>query len=117
MRRSLLGLLPVLASLGFGCGGSGTTASTGGGGESATTVTGSRGPKVSSHMTRNVVSAPKTMSVNAVMEEMTRGRFRHIPVVQNGRLGGIISIGDVVKYRLAEIENDYRTLHEYIATA
>lgn len=72
---------------------------------------------ISSHMTANVVSASETMSVDAVMEEMTRGRFRHIPVVQDGRLGGIISIGDVVKHRLAEIESDYRALHEYVATA
>jgi CBS domain-containing protein len=51
------------------------------------------------------------------MDEMTRRKFRHMPVVENGRLCGIISIGDVVKHRVAEIEAEHQALREYIATA
>jgi predicted transcriptional regulator len=48
---------------------------------------------------------------------MTSGRFRHLPVVANDRLVGLISIGDIVKWRLAEIESEHQALREYIATA
>ena len=72
---------------------------------------------VSKHMTAKVVTATEEMSVVGVMEEMTRHRFRHIPIVKNGRLAGLISIGDVVKHRLEEIENEHQALREYIATA
>jgi CBS domain-containing protein len=51
------------------------------------------------------------------MGHMTAGRFRHLPVVENGRLVGIISIGDVVKYRLAEMERESSALRDYIRTA
>jgi CBS domain-containing protein len=68
-------------------------------------------------MTAKVVTATEEMSVIGVMEEMTRGRFRHVPIVKNGRLIGLISIGDVVKHRLEEIENEHQALREYIATA
>jgi CBS domain-containing protein len=51
------------------------------------------------------------------MQLMTDGKFRHIPVVEDGRLAGIVSIGDVVKQRLAEIEAESQALREYIATA
>ncbi|HEX6102133.1 MAG TPA: CBS domain-containing protein, partial [Alphaproteobacteria bacterium] len=53
----------------------------------------------------------------AIMEQMTAGKFRHLPVVENGRLAGIISIGDVVKYRLEEIQKESEALKEYILTA
>lgn len=72
---------------------------------------------VSRHMTAKVVTATEEMSVTSVMEDMTDGRFRHVPVLKNGRLNGIISIGDLVKYRLAEVEGEHRALREYIATA
>jgi len=72
---------------------------------------------VSRHMTAKVVTATEDMSVTSVMEEMTKGRFRHIPVLRHGRLDGLISIGDLVKYRLAEVEGEHRALREYIATA
>ena len=49
------------------------------------------------------------------MKLMTQGRFRHLPIVEDGRLAGIISIGDVVKNRLAELESEATTLREYIA--
>jgi CBS domain-containing protein len=48
---------------------------------------------------------------------MTSGRFRHLPVVDQGRLVGIISIGDVVKVRLEEVEREAEQIREYIATA
>jgi CBS domain-containing protein len=72
---------------------------------------------VSRHMTAKVVTVSEEMSVVGVMEEMTRGRFRHVPVVKHGRLVGLVSIGDVVKHRLQEIENEHQALREYIATA
>ena len=51
------------------------------------------------------------------MERMTHSRFRHVPVMEDERLAGLISIGDVVKHRIAEIETEHRALREYIATA
>jgi CBS domain-containing protein len=51
------------------------------------------------------------------MERMTTGKFRHVPVIEDGRLAGIISIGDVVKHRLAEMASESSALREYIATA
>ena len=52
-----------------------------------------------------------------IMERMTEGKFRHLPVVDQGKLVGVISIGDVVKYRVGEIEGESNALREYIATA
>jgi CBS domain-containing protein len=49
------------------------------------------------------------------MEMMTRGRFRHVPVVDEDRLTGIVSIGDVVKTRIAETVQEAQSLREYIA--
>jgi len=69
---------------------------------------------VSRHMTAEVITcAPDTMIVD-VMEDMTSGRFRHMPVVEGGRLTGIISIGDVVKHRLNEMQHETQALREYI---
>jgi Mg/Co/Ni transporter MgtE len=51
------------------------------------------------------------------METMTIGRFRHVPVVADERLIGIVSIGDVVKTRIAETVEEAQTLREYIAAA
>ena len=51
------------------------------------------------------------------MEMMTTHRFRHIPVVENNRLVGLVSIGDVVKWHVEEIETEHRALREYIAHA
>jgi CBS domain-containing protein len=51
------------------------------------------------------------------MERMTTGKFRHVPVIEDGRLAGIVSIGDVVKYRVAEMASESNSLREYIATA
>jgi CBS domain-containing protein len=75
------------------------------------------GDAVSRHMTPKVVTTTEDQSVQSMMETMTSGRFRHVPVVKDGKLAGIISIGDVVKYRLAEIETEHAALRDYIATA
>ena len=72
---------------------------------------------VSAHMTADVVTCTRQAAVNDLMEIMTKGKFRHIPVVENGTLVGIISIGDVVKSRVAEIEAESQALKDYIATA
>jgi CBS domain-containing protein len=72
---------------------------------------------VSKYMTAKVVTTTEEMGVLGIMEEMTRGRFRHLPVVKHGRLVGLVSIGDVVKHRLEEIESERQALQEYIATA
>ena len=51
------------------------------------------------------------------MERMAAGKFRHMPVVERGRLVGLISIGDVVKYRLEQLEYESKAMREYILTA
>lgn len=71
----------------------------------------------SRHMTRAVVTCSRSDTVDELMEIMTRGRFRHVPVVENGRLIGIVSIGDVVKHRMAEIQREAEEIRNYIATA
>ncbi len=72
---------------------------------------------VSSAMTTAVKSCKPDDSIQQIMQQMTAGRFRHMPVVENGRLTGVISIGDVVKLRLEEMERESEHLKEYIATA
>ena len=72
---------------------------------------------VSSCMTSAVITTGELTTLHSLMEQMTAGRFRHLPVVEDGRLAGIISIGDVVKHRLAEMENEQQAMREYIATA
>jgi CBS domain-containing protein len=68
-------------------------------------------------MTSKVTTTHRGEAINHVMEQMTAGRFRHIPVVENGKLIGVVSIGDVVKLRLESIESEHRAMREYIATA
>jgi CBS domain-containing protein len=72
---------------------------------------------VASVMTRKVITCAEADTVAALMERMTAGKFRHLPVVDRGRLCGIVSIGDVVKLRVEEIESESNALREYIATA
>jgi CBS domain-containing protein len=72
---------------------------------------------VSQVMTRKVETCEQSETVASVMERMTTGKFRHLPVVEQNRLAGIISIGDVVKHRLGEIERETAALRDYIATA
>ena len=70
---------------------------------------------VSAHMTAKVETCTRLSPINGLMETMTTGKFRHVPVVENGRLLGIVSIGDIVKFRVAEIESESQALREYIA--
>lgn len=72
---------------------------------------------VRSVMTSKVITCRETDTVGAIMEVMTAGKFRHLPVVENDRLVGLISIGDVVKWRVAEFEREQEALHDYIKTA
>lgn len=68
-------------------------------------------------MTRDVVSCKLTDTSSDLMEMMTRGRFRHVPVVEGGRLIGIVSIGDVVKRRIEDSELERHAMREYITHA
>lgn len=81
-----------------------------------------RGPrllelKVSDLMTRHVFTCKPGDSVADLMAEMTDRRIRHLPVVENGRLKGIVSIGDVVKNRLDEVESEASSLRQFITSA
>jgi CBS domain-containing protein len=68
-------------------------------------------------MTRKVVTCGEAETVGAIMERMTTGKFRHVPVLEQDQLVGIVSIGDVVKHRLSEIEHESAALRDYIQTA
>jgi CBS domain-containing protein len=72
---------------------------------------------VSEVMTRKVVSCRQSDTVAAIMEMMTNGKFRHLPVLEDERVVGLISIGDVVKWRVREYENEQEALRDYIKTA
>ncbi|HET7716688.1 MAG TPA: CBS domain-containing protein [Bauldia sp.] len=72
---------------------------------------------VSSIMTRDVVTCSERETINSVMSRMTHRRFRHLPVIEDGELVGIVSIGDVVKARIEEVEHEADELRSYIATA
>ena len=65
-------------------------------------------------MTRDVVTCDPDDSIEHVMQVMTRGRFRHLPVVRHGELLGLVSIGDVVKARLEEAQHESEALRAYI---
>jgi CBS domain-containing protein len=71
---------------------------------------------VSDVMTRNVISASRFATIADVMERMTQHRIRHLPIVENGELVGIVSIGDVVKRKIEETEQEAIALKEYIAS-
>jgi CBS domain-containing protein len=68
-------------------------------------------------MTRKVSTCTELDTVSEIMEQMTAGKFRHVPVVDQDRLVGIVSIGDVVKHRLGEMERESEALRDYIQTA
>ncbi len=72
---------------------------------------------VSHFMTRKVSTCTEGETMSSIMERMTEGKFRHLPVVDQGRVVGIISIGDVVKHRLQEMERDSAAMRDYILTA
>lgn len=71
---------------------------------------------IGSVMTRTVVTCDRTTLIADVMERMTHRRIRHMPVVDGNRLTGIISIGDVVKLKIEEVEHEAEALREYIAS-
>ncbi len=72
---------------------------------------------VSQTMTRKVSTCSEGETIASIMERMTQGKFRHVPVVDQGQVVGIISIGDVVKHRLQEMERDTAAMHDYILSA
>jgi CBS domain-containing protein len=72
---------------------------------------------VSQSMTRKVETGTEGESVANIMERMTVGKFRHMPVVDQGRVIGVVSIGDIVKHRLHEMERDSAAMRDYIMTA
>ncbi|HEX5959268.1 MAG TPA: CBS domain-containing protein [Hyphomicrobiaceae bacterium] len=73
------------------------------------------GRTVAEHMTRQVVTCQESDTLDELMALMTTRRFRHLPVVADGDLIGIVSIGDVVKHHVAEIEMEATAMREYIA--
>lgn len=82
---------------------------------------GERGPEVlnepvSQSMTANVISCQETSTLDELMEIMTQGRFRHVPVIEDGALVGIVSIGDVVKNHIAEVEMEVTAMRGYFVT-
>lgn len=72
--------------------------------------------KIESICTFKVVTTTPADRVESLMAVMTEGRFRHLPVVEDGKLAGIISIGDVVKARMAELESEHEALTDYITS-
>jgi CBS domain-containing protein len=85
-------------------------------------VLGDKGPSaleqpIAEVMTRKVTTCSMGDTVAELMERMTEGKFRHVPVIDEGRLAGIVSIGDVVKWRVHEIEDESNALRDYIRTA
>jgi CBS domain-containing protein len=72
---------------------------------------------VSEIMTREVLTCSEDDTIDEIMSRMTTRRCRHLPVLAGGRLAGIISIGDVVKHHIAEVEMEAMAMRDYIATA
>jgi CBS domain-containing protein len=67
-------------------------------------------------MTRQVTTCTSAHTLEHLMVTMTSGRFRHVPVVEDGQLVGIISIGDVVKRHIAEVEMEATALRNYVVS-
>ncbi|MEO1794434.1 MAG: CBS domain-containing protein, partial [Pseudomonadota bacterium] len=67
-------------------------------------------------MTAEVVTCDEQEQIDSVMETMTSGRFRHVPVLNSGQLVGIVSIGDVVKTHIAEVEHEAEALKAYLSS-
>ena len=72
---------------------------------------------VSRYMTKEVVTADEADTIIDVAKRMSAGRFRHMPVLHDGRLIGLVSVGDAIKHRLEQMEAEQSALREYIATA
>jgi CBS domain-containing protein len=73
------------------------------------------GARVSEIMTRDVLTCAPEDTVDSLAETMTERRIRHMPVLDHGRLAGIVSIGDVVKSHIRQLETDREQLESYIA--
>ncbi len=71
---------------------------------------------VESCMTANVISSSPHDTINQLMETMSTNRFRHLPVMEGGKLLGLISIGDVVKRKIEQAEREAEDMRSYIAT-
>ncbi|MFP5331554.1 MAG: CBS domain-containing protein [Acidimicrobiia bacterium] len=65
-------------------------------------------------MTRQVQTCAPEDDIEDVMDTMTHGRFRHVPVVEGGKLVGVVSIGDLVKHRMRELVDETKALREYV---
>jgi CBS domain-containing protein len=78
---------------------------------------GALGEPLSQVMTRKVVTCSQSDTVGVLMERMTTGKFRHLPVLEQEQVIGVVSIGDVVKHRLVEMEQESAALRDYIQTA
>ena len=72
---------------------------------------------VSGTMTRKVETCTASETVASIMERMTEGKFRHMPVVDQGQVVGVVSIGDIVKHRVREMEHESAAMRDYIRTA
>ncbi len=83
----------------------------------ATDGTAAMSRAASDYMTKKVITCGLQDTINDLMQKMSGGRFRHLPIVEDGKLVGIVSIGDVVKGRIAEIEREADSIREYITTA
>ena len=70
---------------------------------------------ISSYMTKDVLVAAPNETIDAMLSQMTDRRIRHLPVCERGRLIGIVSIGDLVKYKISEVEAEADGLKAYIA--
>jgi CBS domain-containing protein len=71
--------------------------------------------KVSELMSRDVVTCSESTELNELMTTMTERRIRHVPVVDEGHLVGLVSIGDIVKARLDELEHEKKDLLDYVS--
>ncbi|MDB5537616.1 MAG: hypothetical protein JWP26_4286 [Devosia sp.] len=72
--------------------------------------------RIADCMVRGVVTGTLVTPIDEVMERMTNFRIRHMPIVDGDTLVGIISIGDVVKFKIEEVEQEANALREYIAS-
>lgn len=77
--------------------------------------TGFRDELVTKFMTRDVLTVSSAASVNDVMGIMTNSKIRHVPVMEGDKISGLISIGDVVKRKIADAEREAAMMRDYIA--
>ncbi len=69
------------------------------------------------HMTKDVITCVPDDTIASLMERMSKGRFRHMPVLDKGKLAGVVSIGDVVKMRIEQAEKEAEDILSYIGAA